>query len=282
MSRAPIRPAIERPRAAPAASAIAIAQASPASTAARMAARSVGRPVAAAARASIARIPATVSRQPVRPQRQRSPVVVDDDVADLAGAGAVALEQRAAEDQPGADAAPDADRDQVRDAVPAGVRVLGEGGRLRVVGDVDRDAVALGDDLAERQVAPVEVDRAADRAGPAVDEAGRPDPDAEQRRGAAVEELVEEVEDEGEGGVAVAAVDRQLDGPADLAAEVDERAREVLLAEVEPDDEARVVVDLEEDRGLAAARRAAPDLADDAVVEKGGDRRPRRWSGSGR
>ena len=60
----------------------------------------------------------------------------------------------------------------------------------------------------------------------------------------------------------------ELDGAADLAAEVDERAGEVLLAEVEPDDEAGVVVDLEEDRGLAAARRPAADLADDAVVEE--------------
>ena len=56
--------------------------------------------------------------------------------------------------------------------------------------------VALGDDLAEWQVPPVEVDRPPDRAGPAVDEARRPDPDPEERRRSAVEEPVEEVEDE--------------------------------------------------------------------------------------
>src|SRR5206468_9815142 len=50
-------------------------------------------------------------------------VVVDDRVADLAGARAVALEQRAPQDQAGTDAPTDADRDQVRDAALAGVGV---------------------------------------------------------------------------------------------------------------------------------------------------------------
>ena len=48
-----------------------------------------------------------------------------------------------------------------------------------------------------------------------------------------VEQLVDEPKDEGEGIVAVAAVDRQLDDPANLATEVDERARKDGLAEVE-------------------------------------------------
>ena len=74
-----------------------------------------------------------------------------------------------------------------------------------------------------------------------------------------------------DGVVAVAAVDRQLDRAADLAAEIDEGTGEMLFAEVEPDDEPGVLVDLEQDRGLAAARRAAADLADDAVVEEPGD-----------
>src|SRR4029077_19495509 len=73
-------------------------------------------------------------------------VVVDDRVPDLARTEAVALEQRTAEDQAGTDAGPDPDRDQVRHATLAGERVLGEGGRLGVVRDIDRDAVALGDD----------------------------------------------------------------------------------------------------------------------------------------
>src|SRR4029079_1494077 len=86
-----------------------------------------------------------------------------------------------------------------------------------------------------------------------------------------IEELIEEIEDEGKGGVAVAAVDGQIDGPADLAPEVDEGTGEVLLAKVQPDDQARVVVDLEQDRRLPTARRTAPDLTDDALVEEGGD-----------
>ena len=90
-------------------------------------------------------------------------------------------------------------------------------------------------------------------------------------RGVAVdsrEELVDEAVDEVERGVAVAAVDRQLDDAANLAAEVDERAREDALAEVEADDLAGVVDDAEEDRGLAAGRRAPTDLLDQALVEQ--------------
>ena len=61
----------------------------------------------------MARLLATVSRQPNRPQRQRA-VDLDDDMADLAGAEAVAMEQLAAKDDAGADAAADLDRDEVR------------------------------------------------------------------------------------------------------------------------------------------------------------------------
>ena len=198
-------------------------------------------------------------------------MVVHDRVPDLAGPGAVALEQSSAQDEAGTDAAPDTDRNEVRDPIAAGVGVFGERCGLRVIGNVDRDRVPLGDDLAEGQVPPVEVDRPADRPGPRVHEARGPDPDPEQRCSRAVEELIEELEDQAERGVAVPPVDRQLDGPADLAPEVDERSGEMLLAEVETDDQARVVVDLEQDRRLAAARRTPPDLAHDAVVEERGD-----------
>ena len=198
-------------------------------------------------------------------------VIVDDRVPDLAGAGAVALEQGATEDQAGTDAAPDPDRDQVRHAIPARERVFGDGRRLRVVRDVDRDAVAVSHDRAERKIAPVEVDRPADRAGPAVDETGCPDADPEERGGDAIEQLVQEEEDQLHGVIAVPAGDRQLHGAADLAAEIDEGTGEMLFAEVEPDDEPGVLVDFEEDRGLAAAGRAAADLADDAFVEQPGD-----------
>ena len=81
-------------------------------------------------------------------------------------------------------------------------------------------------------------------------------------------ELVDQAEDELEGVVAVAAVDRQLDDAADLAAEVDEGAGEDALAEVEADDLAGVADDAEEDRALATGRRAAADFLDHAVVEQ--------------
>jgi len=45
----------------------------------------------------------------------------------------------------------------------------------------------------------------------------------------------------------------------------------VLLAEVQADDQAGVVIDLEEDGRLAAGRGAPSDLADDAVVEEARD-----------
>jgi hypothetical protein len=143
-------------------------------------------------------------------------------VADLAGARAVALEERTAQDQAGADAATHPDRDEVRDPVAAGVRVLGQGGGLGVVRDVDRDVIALLDDHPEREVAPVEVDRTTDRAGPAVDQSRRADPDPEERGGDALEELVEEGEHELDRLVAVMPGHGQLDRPADVAAEVDQ------------------------------------------------------------
>ena len=99
------------------------------------------------------------------------------------------------------------------------------------------------------------------------------------------DELVDEPIDEVERGVAVAAVDRQLDDAANLAAEVDERAREDALAQVEPDDLAGVADDAEQDRGLAAARGSATDLLDHALVEQladdVADRRPRQAGAAG-
>ena len=70
------------------------------------------RPAAVAAR-RIAGAVATVSRQPNRPQWHCGAIGLDDDVADLAGAVAVAAEQLAVEDEAGADAAPDLDRHEV-------------------------------------------------------------------------------------------------------------------------------------------------------------------------
>ena len=49
------------------------------------------------------------------------------------------------------------------------------------------------------------------------------------------------------------------------------RAREGLLAEVEADDQAGVLDDLDEDRGLAAGGGAAPDLLDEALGDRVAD-----------
>ena len=111
------------------------------------------RPAAAAAR-RIAGALATVSRQPKRPQWHCGAVGLDDDVADLAGAVAVAAEQLAVEDEAGADAAPDLDRDEVVGPLVAVEQERREGRRTAVVGDDRREAVAVGEERAERQVGP--------------------------------------------------------------------------------------------------------------------------------
>ena len=81
-------------------------------------------------------------------------VGLDDDVADLAGAVAVAAEQLAVEDEAGADAAPDLDRDEVGRPVLAVEEERGERRRAAVVGDDGREAVAVVQEVAERQVRP--------------------------------------------------------------------------------------------------------------------------------
>ena len=133
-------------------------------------------------------------------------VGLDDDVADLAGPEAVATEQLAVEHQPGADPVPDLDRDQVVRPLVALEQERGEGGGPAVVGDDRRQAVVVGEALAERQVRPGQVDRPADRAV-AVDDARRADADPQDRAVRAGEELVDQVVDDGHRGVAVRAVE---------------------------------------------------------------------------
>ena len=59
----------------------------------------------------------------------------------------------------------------------------------------------------------------------------------------------------------------RVDGATAQFIRPDERA----LAEVDGDDEAGVVDDLDEDRGLPTARRAEPDLADEALGDRVAD-----------
>ena len=141
----PIRLAIAAPSARPAARATASARlVAGAAAAAASSAMVVGRrgPRRAASR-RIAGALATVSRQPKRPQWHSRAVGLDDDVADLAGAVAVAAEQLAVEDEAGADAAPDLDRDEVARPLVATEQVGREGRGAAVVGDDRREAVAV-------------------------------------------------------------------------------------------------------------------------------------------
>ena len=131
-----------------------------------------------------------------------------------------------------------------------------------VVRDLDRDAVARSQDLAEGQVLPVEVDRPADRAGRRVDDARRPDADPEEGRAGVARRARRSARGRPRATASPSRPDdRSLDRPLDLAAQVHERGAEHELAEVEADDVAGVVDELEEDRRLAAGRRPAPDLA---------------------
>ena len=130
----------------------------------------------------------------------------DDDMADLAGTVAVAAEQLAVEDEAGADAAPDLDRDQVVGPLVATEQEGREGRGTAVVGDDRGELVVGGEERAERQVGPGQVDRPADRAA-FVDDARGADPDAEDRLVRAGQDLVDEVVDQGDRRVAVLAVE---------------------------------------------------------------------------
>ena len=200
-------------------------------------------------------------------------VVDDHGVPDLPGAEAVAVEDLALDDDPGTDAQADLHRHEAGGAPAPLEQVLGERRGARVVGDARRQPGALGQDPGEREVLPVEVDRPADRAGGGVHEARRADADAEDRAGLGGQhdELVDQGGQRRERLVAVEAVGGHLAGRADLAAEVDEGAGEHALAEVDRDDQPGVVDDLEQDRGLAAARRPEAHLADEALGEDVGD-----------
>jgi hypothetical protein len=186
-------------------------------------------------------------------------VGVDHDVADLAGRLSVAAEQLVPENEPRADAAPDLDHHEVRRSLVAGEQVRGERGCAAVVGDDGRELVALLEDPRERQVLPVEADGPADRAGP-VDDARRPDADPEDRAGRRGADLVDELVDDVDGLLAVAAVEVAADPVGKLATEVGEGGREGALAEVEGDDGPGAGVQRDQGRLLATRARATPDI----------------------
>ena len=193
------------------------------------------------------------------------------DMAELAGTVSVALEQLAIEDDPGADAATHPDDDQVVGPRAAKERQLGEGGSLTVVGDDDRHAVPLLEERPEAEVRPVQVDRPADGAGARVDDTRRADADPEEGGPVIGAQGVNKLVNEFDGGIAVPSFERQVDRAEDLAAQVDDGATELRLAEVESDEVAAVGGDAQEDGRLAAARPATTDFLDQAVIDERAD-----------
>ena len=181
------------------------------------------------------------------PAAARSVGAAHRDVAELACAIAIALEQLAIEDDPGADPATHLDHDQVVGPRAAKEGQLGEGGSVTVVGDHDRHAVALLEQRPEAELSPVQVDRPADGPRARVDDAGRADADAEEGRPVIGAQGVDKLEDELDGGIAVPSFEGQVDRAEDLATQVDDGTAELRLAEVEPDQVATVGSDAQQD-----------------------------------
>ena len=148
-------------------------------------------------------------------------VGVDHDVADLAGRRAVAVQQGALEHQPGAHTG--ADPDQHQPAV-AGVaeRVLAEHGGVGVVRHEDRHVERRPQSVGQRGAVPAEVGRVHDHAG-GVHDTGGADADAEHRPGGGVDQLADQLVDEGDGVLAAAAVERPAAPLLDVAGEVEQR-----------------------------------------------------------
>jgi hypothetical protein len=147
------------------------------------------------------------------------------------------------------------------------VGVFAHGGGLAVVEDGDGDVVAGLDEVAQGQGVPSEVDGAHDHAGERIDQPGRADPDAHDRRARRPHQLVEQGVDRRPRRPPVARRDRlflRLDDP---AAEVDHRSHEPVVREVDPDDVPRVGDEAQHDGGLAAERGADPDLAHEPLLD---------------
>ena len=168
-------------------------------------------------------------------------------MADLARAVAIALEQLAIEDDPGADAATHPDHDQVVRPRPAKEGQLREGGSVTVVGHHDRHAVTLLELWPEAEVGPVQ-DGPADGPRARVDDAGRTDADPEEGRPVIGAQGIDKFEDELQSCLAITPIERKVDGAQDVAAQVDDRAAELRLAEVESDQVTAVRRDPEHDR----------------------------------
>ena len=137
-------------------------------------------------------------------------------MAELARTIAIALEELAIEDDPGTDAATHPDDDQVVRPRPAKEGQLGQGGGVTVVGDHDRHAVALLELRPEAEVRPVQ-DRPADGPRARIDDAWRADADPEEARPVIGAQGVDKLEDELDGGFAIAPIEGEMDRAQDVA-----------------------------------------------------------------
>ena len=204
-------------------------------------------------------------------------LVVDDDVADLAGRELVADEQLATDDDAGADATADADEQQV-----LGGRlqraVLGEHRGVGVVGDVAGHVDGGGELGGQRFVGPLHVG-CGQHDAVVVDDAGCRAADAQQRAVEAAGDVAGEPHDRGRRLLAGLAVARLRVPGDDLAGEVHDGGFDhVVVAEIEGDDVAAVGLDAQQRGRLAGAGAGlAPDLGDQPVGDQlGGDRRDGR------
>ena len=116
-------------------------------------------------------------REVARVARRAAPEVeADHRVAELRRARRAAVELPV-QHEPAADAGPDREHDEVLVDDPAAVGRLGQRGARGVVLDVDRQAAALGEQRAQRDVGERQVDRVADAARRHLDDRREPDRD---------------------------------------------------------------------------------------------------------
>ena len=122
-----------------------------------------------------------------------------------------------------------------------------------VVDDEDGQAGRVGDDVTQRHVGPAEVGGRVDDAARA-DDAGGADTDAEQRRRGGGDDLVHEVEDRVDDGLAGVVADRALGADEDVAVEVEHGGAQHLVGgEVDADGLQAGAVDVDEGARLAGA-----------------------------
>ena len=222
----------------------------------------------------------------MRPQAQLLAVGVDHDVADLAGRGAVPVEQRALEDQAGTDAGPDPEHHQA--AVPGvAERVLAEDRGVGVVGDEDRDVRARAAGCG-RAGCPYQPRLGASTTVPSASTTpGLPTPTPRTGRSVSAISAAASSRTRSTASAPLRPETASSLAGHDLAGEVDHGAdHPVVGREVEADDVRGVGGEADQHRRLAdPALRRAPELLDQALAhqlaDQVGDGHPGQGGGAG-